>query len=204
MRKEKKNQKGIALIELLVVIAMVAFITPLLIYVFIDGTESFNTYSKYSNQHDKVIGVTMRIRNDIEEAEGYKLYNSFDHVPVSILALRYPVYEEGSRQPVRYMYRYWKLEGGKLSVMTNEGNSLNASGSYETVVDGLDTSVVYVEPPDGSPRTVMVSGFSEIPGRIILTVKPKKDNTVRQNRNVTEPVITEFFVDYKNRNIGEF
>lgn len=205
MKSRRKNQKGVSLIELLIVIAVVALTMPLLFYVFIDGVKSFNTYSKFAGQQDKVMGVTLRIRKDIEEAEGYKLYSSaHPDAPVSILALRYPLYEEGQKQPVKYRYRYWKFESSKLSVMVNEGNTLNAVGDYEAVVDGLDTSKITVEPPGESPREVMLSGFAQTRGRIVLSIKPVNENQVHKNRNVTKPIIAEYSVDYKNNGIGEF
>ena len=194
-----KNNKGIGLIELLVVIAVVAMTTPLLFWMFTYGLQSYSSYNKYIEQQYKVMDVTQRIRKDIEESAAYKIAydTSVNPIPLNILTLWVP---DDDSDVSTFSIRIWKIEAGKLYLKTgagtvSDGLDAMADGSgYTEILGGLDTST----DTDHLGNYFLPTRFEFVKDRILLSIKPVKENTVvSKNRNVIKPVVTEFSIRYK-------
>ncbi len=183
------NRKGMGILEVVVVMGIIAVLMPIVYMIFVDGIRTCNTYRKFLYQYDKVDGVVMRIRKDIEQAAYYKVVYEPDNSR-SILVLRYHDYDDTGKE------KTWKIEDERLYVKTDLPG---APGSFEEVLGGLDTAVVSVPaaPPEPAKK-YMPSRFEKIGDKVILGVKPEATNTrIHRNRNIEKPVITEFSVKYK-------
>lgn len=196
-----KNNKGIGLIELLVVTAVIALTTPILFWVFLYGVQSFSTYSKYMEQHYKIIDVTQRIRKDVEEAAAYKVVYKADVSPIpgSVLILWIPD-DDGNDAIDEFTIKAWKLYEGSLLFKSCSGGLADGkedlNSGFSEILDGLDTSTV----TEGGSN-YMLTRFEKSGNRLLLSIKPAAENIYGfKNRNVTVPIITEFSVDYKVEN----
>jgi type II secretory pathway pseudopilin PulG len=198
--KIKSNNKGISLIELLVGVAVVAITAPMLLWFFMFGIQSFSTYNKYIEQHDRVIDVTQRIRKDVEEAAAYKVVYDTTVSPIvaSVLTVCIP-YNDGNEDT--FTIKTWRLEDGELLFKSCTGDyakghdeALDSTG-YSKILDGLDTSTI-----EAPSSRYMPTRFQKYDNRVMLSIKPiERNKNVHKNRNVTKPVITEFSVDYKDQ-----
>ncbi len=202
----KKNKKGYSLIELLLVVAVIALSMPLLFWIYMYGVQTFSTDNRHMEQHYKIINVTQRIRQDIEEAAACKVpYNaSASEAPqASELTVWIPDQDETTSD--YYIVKRWRLEDGHLYFKSCEGvypavedpvetEAALAATGFVSILDGLDTNAVL----DGG-RWHMPTRFEKIADTIILSIKPVETNELAfRNRNVTKPIITEFSVSYKN------
>ena len=195
----KNNNRGFSLIELLIAVAVSALAAPLVFWIFSYGIQSYSSYSKYMEQHYKVMDVTQRIRKDIEEAAAYKVvYDAtVTPIPASVLTLWIP---DGDSDYNTFTIRTWRIGDGGLFLKSSTGTAedgraaaLDGSG-YSGVLDGLDTATVEAVP------NYMPTRFECIDDRILLSIKPLADNTAAaKNRNVNQPVVTEFSVRYKEK-----
>jgi len=198
-----KSNKGIGLIELLIVIAVAAMTAPLLFRVYIFSLHSFGSYSKYIDQHYKVMEVTQRIRKDVEEAAAFKVvYDAtVDPITASVLTLWLP---DGDGNTGTYSVRIWKVSGGCLyykslsnGTIENGINATEESTGYSEILSGLDTATVAASPSNYMPTRF---DYIDINKRILLSIKPAAQNTAAsKNRNVAKPIITEFCVRYKDK-----
>lgn len=200
--KKIKNNKGIGLVELLIVIAVAAMTAPLLFSVFMYGLQSSVSYNKYIDQHYKVMEVTQRVRKDVEEAAAFKVIYDSSASPIteSVLILWLP---DDDGDAGTFSVRIWKVSGGCL-YYKGLGNTTYEVGidaakdptGYSEILRGLDTSTVEAEPIYMPTRF----DYIDINKRILLSIKPAAQNTTAsKNRNVTEPVVTEFCVRYKDK-----
>lgn len=202
----KKNQKGYGLIELLLVVAVIALSMPLLFWIYIYGVQTFSTDNRHMEQHYKIINVTQRIRQDIEEAAACKApYNASASEGPQASELTVWIPDQNEMTSDYYTVKRWRLENGHLYFKSCEGEYPAVEDPVETedalagiefisILDGLDTKAVQ----DGS-RWHMPTRFEKIADTIILSIKPVETNDLAfRNRNVTKPIITEFSVSYKN------
>lgn len=168
-----KNNKGFSLIELLIALMVVAIVSTLATTVLVFGLQSFGTSTKQLTQYDKVMDVTRRIRKDIAEAAscGYK-----NTAGGSVIELKYP----------DSTVRVWSFKYSNLYLKIGTNPEV-------AVVDGLDTSLL-----NSGDYDTRISRFQKINDTIYLSIKPIKTNTtIHQNRNINNPIITEFSVQYK-------
>lgn len=166
-----KSKRGFSFIELLIALMVVAMVSTLVTTLLLFGLQTFGTSTKQIAQHDVVMDVTQRIRNDIELAAscGYK-----NTLTESVLKLTFP-------DPLAVPDREWKFYDSKLYL------------NGEEVIHGLNTELE--DSTDGDTR---ISRFQKLDNCIYLSIQPTKTNTtIHLDRNVRKPIITEFSVAYK-------
>jgi len=169
-----KNKKGFTLIEVVVAITILGIISMVVYNLFEYSMASFFTGSKYSVQQDKLVEVVQKIRVYVEEAKSVK----YDSAGKVLILSNYNLSDSDLIDDSSKAVQCWKFEGESLKVRS-QGQS-----EYKNIVDGLDVSK---------------SSFSiDASGRLIVKVKPNELNGNLKNRNVTEPLVSEISVRYKN------
>jgi type IV pilus assembly protein PilA len=166
----KNNKKGLTLIELMLIIALTAIVLPMIATTLISGINTNSTYLNYTRQHDKIFEVTQRIRKNIQEASAYKEYSNLTEG--NILILRFP---DGSPDIT------WRFLNDSLSEKIG-------STDFNIIISGIDT---------------LESRFEDLASQenvIYFSIKPKATNVDKnKERNVVDPIITEFSVKYKEQ-----
>jgi len=166
-----KDKKGYSLVELLIVFAILAIITPVIFSLLYYGIEDFQTNSKNLDQHKKVLDIMQVIRKDIEEASEVQAFDK----KLVILA------ESGST-------KYWKFDGDTLKFSSDDTTYNIALTGLSYTLDALNNKI---------PESTFEKSMS-VNDRIIVKIKPQNSNASRyQERNISNPIITEFSVRYK-------
>ena len=204
----KNNKKGYGLVELLLVMAVIAISMPLLFLIYTYGIQAFSTGNRQVEQHYKIIDVTQRIRKDIEEAAAIKVYfDASDEGKPEASELTVWIPDDDEATLDYYMVNRWRLEDGQLYLKSCQG-TYPASDNFLAAEDGLD-AIAFTPILDGLDTGAVQweNGTWHMPTRfdkslngdvIILSVKPVETNEFAfRNKNVTNPIITEFSVLYK-------
>jgi prepilin-type N-terminal cleavage/methylation domain-containing protein len=179
-----KNKKGFTLIELVVGITILGICSMVVYSLFKYSTSSYLIGSRYTVQQDKLVDVIQKVRVRVEEAKSVK-YDSDNKVLIlSDDNLTDSELLDESRISISDKVEGWKFEDQSLKV------KYKLSSEYKSLVDGLDVS-------DADSKSSFEIDASK---RLIIKVKPIELNNYgsNTNRNVTEPLVTEISVRYKN------
>jgi prepilin-type N-terminal cleavage/methylation domain-containing protein len=198
-----KRHDGFSLIEIIMALMIVGLITTISTSLFIFGLRSFNTTTRQITQHDIVTEITRRISKDIQEASAYNFRLNVTEGAIesySELFLQFPSTPSGIiPTPAALNWKSWKIQDGKLSVQVGPKTTYSVSdynpNNYKEVLSNIDTS----EFKEKSGNITLKSRFQEVNKTLLLCLKPKTTNvTIHKNRNILEPIITEYSVKYKD------
>ena len=186
-----KSKKGFTIIEMLVALLIMGILSTLVTAEMIYGFQTFNTSTGQMSQQYKVMEGIERIRKDVNHASAIRVDNDFV-VKNSVLVLRFPDFKTTQEQ------KYWRIQDNKLWTKIDKvdigTNAIISIGNYIEVIGGIDTEYEII-----SSRNTLHSWFEINDNQLYFTIKPIATNkTMHLNRNVNQPIITDFSVLYKD------